>query len=189
MKYIQKKLKQDSYESIFFSCVTILLGLIMIIFSQSILDIISYIIGGILIVYGLIKIFYYFRYEGKYNIFNYDLSFGILNIIIGIVCIIFTNELQSIFRIIIGLVVIYEAIINITLSTKIFFVDKLSGIISLLISILMILCGGFIIFTKGLLIASIGISLIVFAIMNIVESIIFNHNLNKLEKYLSKQEL
>ena len=75
------------------------------------------------------------------------------------------------------------------ISTKIFFVDKLSGIISLLISILMILCGGFIIFTKGLLIASIGISLIVFAIMNIVESIIFNHSLNKLEKYLSKQEL
>ncbi len=189
MKSIQKKLKQDSYESIFFSCVTILLGLIMIIFSKNILDIISYLIGGILIVNGLLKIFYYFRYEGKYNIFNYDLSFGILNIIIGIVCLIFTNELQSIFRIVIGLVVIYEAIINITLSTKILYVDKVSGIISLLISILMIVCGGFIIFTKGLVITTIGIILIVFAIMNIVESVIFNHNLNKIEKYLSKQDI
>ncbi len=186
MKSIGQKLKQDSYESIFNSCITILLGIIMIIFSKNILNIISYLIGGFLIINGLLKIFYYFRYEGKYNIFNYDLSFGILNIIIGIVCIIFTSELQSIFRIVIGLVVIYEAIINITFSSKILFVDKVSGIISLLISVLMIICGGFIIFTKGLLITSIGISLIVFAIMNIIESIIFNHNINKIEKYLSK---
>lgn len=187
MKSIQKKLKQDSYESIFFSCIAILLGLIMIIFSKNISNIISYLIGGLLIVNGLLKIFYYFRYEGKYNIFNYDLSFGILNVIIGVVCIIFTSELQNIFRIVIGLIVIYEAIINISLASKILFVDKVSGIISLLISILMIVCGGSIIFTKGLLITTIGIILIIFAIMNIIENIIFNHNLNKIEEYLNNR--
>ena len=186
MKMIEKKLKQSNYESIFVSCVTIILGIIMIIFYNNFLNFISYLLGGALIVNGILKIYYYLKYEGKYNIFNYDLSFGILNIIFGVICIIFKSELQSIFRIVIGVIIIYEGILNISFASKIFSVDKVSGIIGLLLSILMILAGLIIISTKGVLTASTGYILIAFAIINIIESIIFNKNLNKLKKYLDK---
>ena len=73
MATILKKLKQDNYEAMFVSLMTIIVGIIMIIYSTNILNIISYLMGGILIINGLLKIFYYFKYEGKYNIFNYDL--------------------------------------------------------------------------------------------------------------------
>ena len=178
MKMIEKKLKQSNYESIFVSCVTIILGIIMIIFYKNFLNFISYLLGGALIVNGILKIYYYLKYEGKYNIFNYDLSFGILNIIFGVICIIFKSELQSIFRIVIGVIISF--------ASKIFSVDKVSGIIGLLLSILMILAGLIIISTKGVLTASTGYILIAFAIINIIESIIFNKNLNKLKKYLDK---
>lgn len=186
MKSIEKKLKQYNYESIFTSFITILLGIAMILFSKDVLNIISYLLGGILLIEGIFKVYYYLRYEGKYNIFNYDLSFGILNIILGIICIIFKNELQSIFRIIVGLIVIYEGILNISLAHKVCFVNKKLGIVSLLLSILMILCGGIIILTKGILIATIGYILIIFAVMDIIESIIFKRNVKKIEKYLSE---
>ncbi len=186
MKLMKKKLKQYNYESIFISCITILIGTIMILFSKNVLNIISYLLGGILVITGIIKIYYYFRYEGKYNIFNYELSFGILNILLGILCIIFRNELQSIFRILIGLIVIYEGILSISLASKILYVNKGAGIISLLLSISMILCGGLIIFIKGIVIATIGYIIIVFAVMNIIESFIFNRNISKLENFLSK---
>ncbi len=186
MKSIEKKLKQSSYESIFVSCVTIFLGVIMILFSNSVTNILSYLLGIILVINGLFKIYYYVMYEGKYNVFNYDLSFGILYIILGIICIIFKTELQSVFRIIIGVSVVYEGILNISLANKILFVDKPSGFLSLLLSVLMIICGGFIITTKGIVVTTIGYILIVFAIMNIIESIIFNRNLSKLKKYLSE---
>ena len=48
----------------------------MVIFPSEVLDVISYIIGGILIITGIVKMYYYFKYQGKYNILNYDLSFG-----------------------------------------------------------------------------------------------------------------
>ncbi len=189
MKSIEKKLKENSYESIFISCVTIILGIIMIIFSNNVLDIISYFLGIGIIINGILKIFYYIKFQGKYNIFNYDLSMGILNIILGIICIIFKSEVQSIFRILIGIFVIYQSIINITLATKIMYVDKTAGTISLFLSILMIVCGSFIIMTKGLVVATIGYILIVFAIMDIVECIIFNRNLKKLEKFFNELKI
>ncbi len=186
MELIEKKLKERNYEAIFVSVATIIFGLIMILFSKSILNIISYLMGGILIINGILKIFYYLKYEGKNNIFNYDLSFGIINIILGIICIIFKEELQSIFRIVIGLMVIYEGVLNITLASKIFYVDKLAGILSLVLSFLVMIGGGLIILTKGILISTIGYVLIALAIMNIGELIIFKRNLKKIEKYFKE---
>lgn len=185
MKLTEKKLKKYNYESIIMSIITALLGIIIILFSKNILNIVCYLIGGVLIVNGLFKIYYYLKYEGKYGIFNYDLSFGILAIILGIIFIIFKSELQSIFRIIIGLIIIYEGILNISLANKIYFVNKKAGIISLLLSVLTILCGILIIIIKGIVVATIGYILIGFALINIIESIIFKKNLKKLKKYLS----
>ena len=186
MKSNEKNLKQYNYESIFMSIITIVLGIIMIFFSENVLNIISYMIGGILVVCGIFKIYYYLKYESKYNIFNYDLSFGILNILLGILCIVFKSELQSIFRIVIGLIVIYEGILNISLAHKICFVNKRIGLFSILLSILMVIGGSLIILVKGIVVATIGYILIGFALIDIVESIIFNRNVKKIEKYLNE---
>ena len=189
MKLIGEKLKQTNRESILASILAILLGITMIFFSKSVLDIISYLIGSILIIKGVLKIYYYFKYEGKYNVFNYDLSFGVFNIIFGIFCIIFKTELQNIFSIFIGIFIIYEGIIKISLSTKLNLIDTKIGFLSFLLSILIIICGVYITFNEGLLITTIGYTLIIFSIINIVESIIFNKNINKIEKMLNEKNI
>ena len=187
MKLIGEKLKQVNRESILASIIAVVLGFMMILFSNTASDIISYLIGGILIIRGIVKMYFYFKYQGGYNVYNYDLSFGIFNIIFGILCIIFKSEFQSIFRILIGIFVIYEGILKISLSTRLYYIDSGVGFLSFLLSIIIILCGVFVIFNEGIVITTIGYTLIIFSIMNIVESIIFNRNLNKLENYLKEK--
>lgn len=187
MKLIDDKLKQVNRESIFASVIAIVLGFMMILFSSIVSDIISYLIGGILVIRGIVKIYYYFKYQGGYNVYNYDLSIGIFNIIFGILCIIFKSEFQSIFRILVGIFVIYEGILKITLSTRLYYIDSWVGFLSFLLSIIIILCGIFVIFNEGIVISTMGYTLIVFSIMNIGESIIFKKNLDKLEKYLKEK--
>ena len=187
MKLIGEKLKQVNRESIVASVIAVVLGFMMILFSNTASDIISYLIGGILIIRGIVKMYFYFKYQGGYNVYNYDLSFGIFNIIFGILCIIFKSEFQSIFRILIGIFVIYEGILKISLSTRLYYIDSGVGFLSFLLSIIIILCGVFVIFNEGIVITTIGYTLIIFSIMNIIESIIFNRNLNKLEKYLKEK--
>ncbi len=188
MKMIEKELKQYNYENIFIGVLIIIMGIIMILFPKNILNIISYFIGGFLILNGVLKIYYYIKFDGKYNIFNYDLSYGILNIIMGLLCLFFKNEFQSIIRIIIGLIAIYEGIKNLSLVSKLLFVSKKLGIISLLLSILMMLLGVIIILTKGILVATVGYMLTGFAIIDIVEAIIFNRNIRKIEKYFENRK-
>ncbi len=187
MKLIERKLKQLNKESILASIFAVVLGFMMILFSNVVSDIIIYLLGGILIIRGIVKMYYYFKYQGGYNVYNYDLSFGIFNIIFGILCFVFRSELQSLFRIIIGIFIIYEGILKISLSTRLYYIDSSVGFLSYLLSIIIILCGIFVIFNEGIVITTIGYILIAFSIMNIVESIIFNRNLNKLEKYLMEK--
>ncbi len=189
MKTVEKKIKEYNFESVLISLMIIVLGIIMILWPNNILNFISYLIGISLIIIGLFKIFYYLRFDGKYSIFNYDLSYGILNIILGIICFIFKNEFQSIFRIAIGLIVMYEGIISISLAHKVCYINKKIGAISILLSILMVLCGGFVVLTKGIIVRTIGYILICFAIINIIEIIIFNSNVKKIEKYISGLKL
>ena len=187
MKFIGQKLKQANRESILASIFAILLGFIMVIFPSEVLDVISYLIGGILIITGIVKMYYYFKYQGKYNILNYDLSFGIFSIIFGILCIVFKGELQDIFRIFIGIFVIYEGIIKISLSTKLNLIDTSVGFLSFLLSIMIIICGIYITLNEGIVVATIGYLLVTFSIINIIESVIFKHNLSKIEKYLNEK--
>ena len=58
----------------------------------------------------------------------------------------------------------------------------------MLLSILMMLLGVIIILTKGILVATIGYMLTGFAIIDIVEAIIFNRNIRKIEKYFENRK-
>ena len=64
MKLIGEKLKQVNRESIVASIIAVVLGFMMILFSSTVSDIISYLIGGILIIRGIVKMYFYFKYQG-----------------------------------------------------------------------------------------------------------------------------
>ena len=59
------------------------------------------IVGAIFIIVGIFKIIMYIQNKGSYDLYNYDLIYGILAIVIGIVAIIYITTIGTIFRIII----------------------------------------------------------------------------------------
>ena len=52
---------------------------------------------------------------------------------------------------------------------------------------MIIICGIYITLNEGIVVATIGYLLVTFSIINIIESVIFKHNLSKIEKYLNEK--
>lgn len=177
MEYIQKILKKSGWISIIVSLIFALLGIILILKPNEIIKIISYIIGGIFIIVGTYKIYSHIKTKGKYDLYNYELIFGLLAIIIGIVAIIYSNTIETIFRILIGLWIIYTAIVRISSSIKMKNLKIKLWIYSMIISIIMFIFGLYIILNSGAIIETIGIIMIIYSIMDIIESVIMIRNI------------
>ena len=111
---------------------------------------------------GLYKIIIYLRNKDKFDFYNYDMTFGIIAIILGVVTIVYSKQIGALFRILIGLWIVYSSIIRIDLA--------------------MLLCGMFIIFNSGVIIMTIGIVILVYSVLDIAENLIFLKNVSNLSK-------
>lgn len=177
MEYLQKILKKTGWISIIESIIFAFLGAILIYNPDVIIKIISYIIGAIFIIAGFIKIYNYIQTKGKNDLYNYDLIYGILAAVVGIISIIYSGTIGTIFRIIIGLWILYTGIIRFSSSIKLKNMKSKFWITSMVISIIMLIISIYIILNSGAIIATIGGIMIVYSIMDIIESIILIRNL------------
>ena len=100
---IEKVLKKTGYTSIITSIILGILGFIMFIYSKTTLKIITYAIAGMLIFLGIIKVIGYLRDKNRKEYFNYDLIYGIVNAIIGLVLITHPGILEGLLGITIGI--------------------------------------------------------------------------------------
>ncbi len=180
MEYLEKVIKKRGLETLISSIIFAILGIILIINPEGAIKVVSYILGGIFALTGLFKIISYFGSKGKYDMFNYDIAFGTILIILGIVIIIYCMEISSIIRILIGLWIIYSSILRLNLSFKLKTIESNTWISSLVIAIIMMVCGLYIIFITNAILMTIGIVILIYAISDIIESILFMMNTSKL---------
>ncbi len=166
-------LKKSGWVDILVSIVFAIIGMFMIIKTDLAIKIISYILGGIFIAMGIIKIIDYFLSKGKYDFYNYDLIYGIIAIIIGLVTIFCSGLIESMFRIVIAFWIIYSGLMRLSLSLKLHAVQIDMWNVSLILSIIMIISGIYILLQNGALILTIGIIMLVYSIMDLIESVIF----------------
>lgn len=172
--------KEAGYLSILCSVLFLILGIMLIINPEIIAQVVFYIIGGIFIVLGISKMISYYISKNKDDFYNYNSVVGIMYLLLGLFIIIFGPAIISFFSVIIGVWIIANGINKINFSFKM----KDSGVkywfLSLIISILMLTVGIYIIFVPGTLLATLGIILVVYSIMEIVENIIFMINMKKM---------
>ena len=103
MEYLQKILKKSGQASIVESIIFAILGIILIANPEETVKVISYILGAGLIIVGIFQILNYIKMNGQSDLYNYHLIYGIMTIVIGIITIIYSATIGSIFRIIIGI--------------------------------------------------------------------------------------
>lgn len=156
------------------------IGVFMIVKTDLAITIISYIVGTLFVISGIIKIVDYFLAKGSYDFYNYDLVYGIIAIIIGIITIICSDAIEYIFRIMIGSWIIYSGILRLSLSIKLHKAQINIWGMSLMLSIIMILVGIYILFMQGALVLTIGIIMLVYSIIDLIESIIFKKYVKEL---------
>ncbi len=179
---IEKVLKKTGYTSIITSIILGVLGFVMFIYSKTTLKIITYAIAGILIFVGFIKVIGYIIDKNKKEYFNYDLIYGIINAVIGIVLITHPGILEGLLGITMGIWIIYTGLTRFGLSLKLKEYKTKIWILMLIISIIIIGMGIYIIIAPDLIIATLGSIIFMYSIMDLIEGITFIINVKRFEK-------
>jgi len=180
MEYLGKILKKTGWSSIITSTIFAIIGIVLIASPDATITIVSTILGLTLAFIGGYKIIDYFRNKGQYNSYSYDLAYGIIAIILGIVTMVYHQEIGTIFRILIGLWIIYSSVIRITLSLSLKKTNSKIWIYSLIIAFIMLACGIYTISNAGTIVIAVGIVILIYSILDIIEGIIFLNNLKKI---------
>lgn len=178
--YFKKYLKRDACESIMVAIIFLIIGALITANPQGIVLTFSYIIGTIFTLVGIAKIISYFVMNGNEDFLNYDLVFGIIAIISGIIFITQSAMISTLFRIMIAIWLIYSALIRGTTAMKLKRFEVNTWWFALISAILMGIVGFYIISSPGILVASLGILMIVYAIMDLINGILFIIDVNKL---------
>ncbi len=168
-KFFKKSIKQDIIISILF----VIFGIALIYNPNAIISILSFILGGIFIVAGIMRVFEFIS-AGKID--NYLLAIGISAIIIGIIIMFSSKIILSFFGVIIGIWIIYAGIIN--LQTSIVWKDYTSRVwlLSVILSIVTIIVGIYVLINVSVIMNIIGFIILIYGIINLLENIIFMKN-------------
>ena len=147
-------------------------GVILLTSTDSLISIVSKVIGVGIIIVGVVKTLLYVYRKGKLG--DYPLSellIGLILICFGVLLIVVSSTLSFAIRVIIGLWVVFAGINRVIFSMSVKPIDKKGFIFYLITSLLMVCLGVLII--SGIFDKLIGLLIIIYAIMEIVDYIYY----------------
>ena len=171
-------LKKSGWTDIIVSLLFIIFGIMLIARPEAIMSVISILLGLIFLVMGVLKIIDYFA-NGKKD--NYLISIAVVMILIGLIIMFCADIILSVFRILIGIWIIYSGIMN--LQTAIVWKDYKSKlwIITLILSIVMVIAGIYMLVNQGAVLQMVGVIILAYGIVDVIENVIF---IKKIDNYL-----
>lgn len=172
-----KETKEKSYttkEYLLSAIIMVVIGSLIFAKPDSVIKFISYILAGISIVYGLARIVSYIKIDNSNNDIKYMLlASGIIFIVIGILLIIFSGAIEVIIRITLGIWLLFSGI-NQLVFTIPKIRNKSSYMIPLILSIILIICGLYMIVVANIIFKFIGLILLFYGILKIVMYVYFS---------------
>ncbi len=174
----KKFLKKSGWTDIIVSLIFVIFGIMLISRPEAIASVISILLGAIFIVMGVLKVIDYYS-NGKQD--NYLIAIATVMILVGIIIMFCADIILSVFRILIAIWIIYSGIMN--LQTAIVWKDYKSRLwfVTLLLAIVTIIVGVYILVNTGAILQTIGVAILVYGLVDIIESFIF---IKKVDNYL-----
>lgn len=173
--------KRTAVTSILTSIIFAILGIIMIANPVETIEIVAAILGITIIVIGAEKIISYFVLKGNQDFFNYELIYGIIAILFGILIMAYSSTFAAIVRIVIGIWIAYTGLMKINISLKLKSAGIKSWAVVLTVSTISLLAGILVMFSNTSSIVVItAVVMIVYAITDIIYEFIFIKNLDKI---------
>ena len=171
--------KKVSVASILTSIAIGILGLIILFNPNETIALLSLILGIIIMIIGIGKIISYIILMKESNFSNYDLIYGIIAIVISIIMLANANAFATIVRVIIGIWIAYTGIMKLIYALNLKSLSSSSWIAVMIMAIITIIAGVYIAIDSSILIMVFGVILIAYAVIDIIEQIIFMINVNK----------
>lgn len=180
-------LKTAAYSSIVESLALVILGILFVIWPDTIVKILAYIIGAFLIVKGSFNIITYFMADGQKDSLDGGLLSGIIFILVGIASFLIGENIANVFRVIIGIIVVYESLVRINAAVKMHSASIESWKYVLALALIMMVLGLFITFNNGAVVALIGGMMIAVGIIGIVGDAMFIRQVDKVVEALTNR--
>ena len=174
MDMIKDKLKSMYRTSMIFSLILFFIGLFLVIKASTTLHAISYIIGVMLILWGVVQLLNSItgnKENEKNSYLSAGLIIGIFSLIIGIVVIVDPEIIGSIIPFVIGIWMVINGVMKLYYAMSLNKIQKATS--AIIISLIILACGIFLIANpfKGaeILTQIIGASIMIYSVLDIVE--------------------
>lgn len=183
---ISQDLKKSAWSAVAESLVIMLFGILLVVWPDITIVVIANILGAIFIVNGIYQIINYFVVKGQNDFFNNALLVGVVSLIIGIAAIIIGEDIANIFRVIIGIWMVYEALVRVNTAIKLHSVGIKAWGYILLIALVMLALGIFVVFNTGAIIQLIGWIMIITGVIGVIGDTMFIQHINTVVERLTK---
>ena len=173
-------LKRTSWIDIIISMLFVILGVLLMIKPSEVMSVIYILLGMILFIMGFLKLVDYFTSKDKED---YLLTFALISTVLGVIVLCCSDVITGIFRIVLGIWIIASGIRN--FQTSLIWKEVKSGLwtITVLCALLMIIAGIVILLSRTLAIRIVGITIVIYAVLDIITRTIF---MKKIQDYLDK---
>lgn len=185
---VGKDIKKSAWSAIIESLALMILGILFIVFQDTMIQILAYIVGAFFIVKGGFEIINYFLEKGQEDFFNDKLLSGVVSVLIGIAALVIGEDIAHIFRVVIGIIIIYESLVRINTAIKLSAAGIQAWRYILLLALVMLVLGIFVTFNTGAVVTLIGWMMILTGLVGIIGDVMFIQHVNTIvDKLTGKQ--
>ena len=185
-KKIGQSIKKSAWMTFFESLALMALGIFLIIWPNTVIRVIAYALGAFLVVNGGFRIINYLMEKGQKDYFNSQLLIGVILALAGAAIIIMGEGIAGAFRIVVGIWIIYEALVKINSTIKLHSAGVSAWRYTLLVALTMLLLGIFVAFNSGAVVTLVGWMMIISGVIGIVGDVVFMQYLGALVEKFSK---
>lgn len=176
----EKIFKRSSWTDIVISLIFILLGVLLVVKPTQTVGAISILLGILFIAMGVLKLIEYYTADTKED---WLLTIALVSVIFGIIVLFASDSILSFFRVILGIWIIVTGIIDLQTILVWKQVKSPYWTVSLILTILMILAGIVILINQQIVLTAVGIIIIIYGILDIIDRIIF---MKKIDDYMKE---
>ena len=171
----EKFLKRSSWTDIVISIIFIIFGVLLIAKPEETKGAISIILGILFIAMGVLKLIEYYTSETKDDLM---LTVALVAVIFGVVILFASDAVLTFFRVILGVWIIVTGVMDLQTILMWKQVKSPYWTITLIFTLLMILAGIVILINQEIVLTAVGVLIIVYGILDIVDRFIFMKKIN-----------
>lgn len=184
MEQIGGDIKKTAWSAVIESLVIMVLGVLFVAWPDTMARVVAYLVGAFFIIKGAFQIINYFMEKGQNDFFNNGLLNGVVSALIGIAALVIGEDIANIFRVIVGILLIYESLVRINTAMKL----STAGIpiwkYVLIIALVILVLGIFVTFNDVATV--IGWMMIIAGLVGIVGDVMFIQHVNQVVEKLTK---